>query len=133
VSDYVVDASAVVAALGRRDAAGIALRSRIRQASCHAPHVIDVEVGETLRRGLRRAEITEETARTALWALASLVDHRYPHPGRMSNLAWELCDVVSFYDGLYVALATMLDLPLLTSDIKLTKAPGLPCRFELIM
>ena len=39
---------------------------------------------------------------------------------------------MSFYDGLYVALATMLDLPLLTSDIRLTKAPGLPCRYELI-
>lgn len=128
-----MDASAVVAALGRKDAAGIALRSRINRAICHAPHVIDVEVGETLRRGLRRAEITEEAARTAMWALTGLVEHRYPHPGRMSTLAWELRDVVSFYDGLYVALATMLDLPLLTSDIKLTKAPGLPCRFELIM
>ena len=50
----------------------------------------------------------------------------------MSSLAWELRHVVSFYDGLYVALATMLDLPLLTSDARLAKAPGLPCRCELI-
>lgn len=133
MSDYVVDASAAVDALGGKDAAGIALRSRINRATCHAPHLIDAEVGQALRRGVRRGEVKEETARTALRALANLVEHRYPHPGRMSTLAWELRDVVSFYDGLYVALATMLDLPLLTSDIKLTKAPGLPCRLELIM
>lgn len=133
MSDYVVDASAVIAALAGRGAVAIALRGRINQATCHAPHVIDAEVGQALHRGLRRGEITPETARTGLRALAHLVDHRHPHAGVMSGLAWELRDRVSFHDGLYVALATMLHLPLLTSDIKLTKAPGLPCRFELIM
>lgn len=132
MSDYVVDASAAVDALGGKDAAGIALRSRINRSTCHAPHLIDAEVGQTLRRGVRRGEINDEESQTALRALANLIDHRYPHPGPMSNLAWELRHVVSFYDGLYVALATMLNLPLLTSDVKLTKAPGLPCRFELI-
>lgn len=131
--DYVVDASAAVDALGAKDAAGIALRSRITAATCHAPHLIDAEVGSALRRGLRRGDFEkEETARTALRALTRMIDHRYPHTARISDLSWELRHVVTFYDGLYVALATMLDLPLLTSDAKLAKAPDLPCRFELI-
>ena len=132
MTDYVVDASAAVDALGVKDAVGLALRSRIIRATCHAPHLIDAEVGQTLRRGVGRGELDEEEAQTALRALANLIDHRYPHPGAMSSLAWELRHVVSFYDGLYVALATMLDLPLLTSDARLAKAPGLPCRCELI-
>jgi predicted nucleic acid-binding protein len=131
VNDYVVDASAVVDALGGKNAIGIALRTRITTTTCHAPHLIDAEVGHVLRRGVSRGELDEEEAQTGLRALNTIIDHRYPHP-QLSGLAWELRHVVSFYDGLYVALATTLNLPLLTSDLKLTKAPDLPCRFELI-
>lgn len=94
--------------------------------------MIDAEVGQTLRRSVHRGELDEEESATALRALKNMIDYRYPHGGRMSDLAWELRHAVTFYDGLYVALATMLDLPLLTTDIKLTKAPDLPCRVELI-
>jgi predicted nucleic acid-binding protein len=132
VNDCVVDASAVVDALGGKNAIGIALRTRITTTTCHAPHLIDAEVGHVLRRGVSRGELDEEEAQTGLRALNSIIDHRYPHPGRLSDLAWELRHVVSFYDGLYVALATMLRLPLLTTDLNLTKAPDLPCQFELI-
>ena len=132
MSDYVVDASAAVAALAGKGSVGIALRSRIIDVSCHAPHLIDAEFGHVLRRIHRLGEVDDEEAQTALRALSGIIDHRYPHSGQLSNLAWDLRDVLSFYDGLYVALATMLDLPLLTCDAELTKAPGLPCRFELI-
>jgi predicted nucleic acid-binding protein len=114
-----------------KNAIGIALRTRITTTTCHAPHLIDAEVGHVLRRSVSRGELDEEEAQTGLRALDTITDHRYPHP-RLSDLAWELRNVVSFYDGLYVALATMLHLPLLTSDLRLVKAPGLPCRFELI-
>ena len=39
---------------------------------------------------------------------------------------------MSFYDGLYVALAEKADVPLLTADVKLSGAPGLRCRLELV-
>ncbi|WP_282778830.1 PIN domain-containing protein [Nocardia sp. CC201C] len=61
-----------------------------------------------------------------------LVDERYAHRGWLSVEAWKLRHTVTFYDALYAALAARLDLPLLTSDAKLSKAPGLPCRVELI-
>jgi len=132
VSDYVVDASAAVSALGRKDAVGIAAHKRIAEATCHAPHLLDAEVGHVLRRGERAGEISEETARIALRALPEMIDYRYPHTGRVASLAWELRRTLSFYDALYVALAAVLDVPLLTGDVQLSKAPGLSCRVTLI-
>jgi predicted nucleic acid-binding protein len=132
VSEYVVDAAAAVSALARKDAVGIAAHKRITEAICHAPHLLDAEVGHVLRRGERAGEISEETARTALRALPEMIDYRYPHTGRLADRAWELRHTVTFYDGLYVALAAALDLPLLTGDVKLSKAPGLSCAVTLI-
>jgi predicted nucleic acid-binding protein len=127
-----VDASAAVSALGRKDAVGIAAHKRIAEATCHAPHLLDAEVGHVLRRGARAGEISAETARTALRALREVIDYRYPHTGRIASLAWDLRDTITFYDALYIALATVLDLPLLTSDAKLSKATGLSCQVTLI-
>jgi predicted nucleic acid-binding protein len=131
-TDVVVDASVMVLALtGATDEAKV-VRKRITGTTCHAPHLLDAEVGHVLRRLARIEAITEEEASTALAALPHVVDHRYPHTGRLSRIAWELRHTVTFYDGLYVALATALKVPLLTSDEKLTKASGLTCEFELI-
>jgi predicted nucleic acid-binding protein len=132
VSEYVVDAAAAVSALGRKDAVGIAAHKRIAEATCHAPHLIDAEVGHVLRRGERTGEISDETARTALRALPEIIDYRYPHTGRLAQQTWDLRHTITFYDGLYVALAAALDLPLLTADVRLSKAPGLSCRVVLI-
>jgi predicted nucleic acid-binding protein len=55
------------------------------------------------------------------------VPHRH-----LIDRAWELRDNVSFYDGLYVALAEALDAPLLTLDGKLSRASGLRTEVELI-
>lgn len=132
MSEYVVDAAVAVSALARKDAVGIAAHKRIAEAICHVPHLLDAEVGHVLRRGERAGKISEETARTALRALPEMIDYRYPHTGRLADRAWELRHTVTFYDGLYVALATALDLPLLTGDIELGKAPGLSCAVILV-
>lgn len=65
-------------------------------------------------------------------ALPGFVEHRYEQTGAIAKLAWQLRHTITFYDGLYVALAAVLGLPLLTADIKLSKAPGLSCAVELI-
>ena len=132
MSEYVVDASVAVSALGRKDAVGLAAHKRIAEATCHAPHLLDAEVGHVLRRGERAGEISERTARAALRALPEMIDYRYPHTGRLAALAWDLRGTIIFYDALYVALAAVLDVPLLTADAKLSKAPGLSCRVKLI-
>lgn len=132
MSEYVVDASAAVSALGRKDAVGLAAHKRIAEATCHAPHLLDAEVGHVLRRGERAGEISEQTARTALLALPEMIEHRYPHTGRLAVLAWDLRGTITFYDALYVALAAVLGVPLLTADVRLSKAPGLFCQVTLI-
>jgi predicted nucleic acid-binding protein len=132
VSEYVIDASIAISALENNDAIGIAAAKRVADSTCHAPHLLDAEVGHVLRRRVRTGQITEHSARTALAALPQIIDHRYPHTGRLSLLAWELRHTITFYDGLYVALATVLGVPLLTADVKLSEAPGLSCSVEVL-
>ncbi|TNC27686.1 type II toxin-antitoxin system VapC family toxin [Amycolatopsis alkalitolerans] len=80
----------------------------------NAPHLVDAEVGDVLRRMVPHGRLRAETAETALMSLNSLVDARYAHVGALSRDAWDLRDRVRFYDALYVALAARLELPLLT-------------------
>lgn len=131
-TEYVVGASVVVSALVGRDAVGIAAHKLVRESTCHAPHLVDAEVGHVLRRVERARQISDATAREALAALPELIDYRYPHAGRWAALAWDLRHTVTFYDGLYAALASVLDLPLLTADARLGRAPGLRCRVQVL-
>jgi len=130
--DYVLDASALVFALiGKTDAAD-ALRQRLQTVRRHAPHLIDAEVGNVLRRHERDGLISAQEAGAALGASRALIEHRYPHAGPLAELAWTWRANVSFYDALYVALAVRLGVPLITADLKLAKAPNLPCTFEIV-
>jgi predicted nucleic acid-binding protein len=127
-----VDASAVVRALVNKDAVGIAAYELITEATCHAPYLLDAEVGHALRRIERAGQITSETALTALVGLPNFVENRYGVNSPLARLAWQSRHTITFYDGLYVALAMKLGVPLLTADVKLSKAPGLSCTVELI-
>lgn len=130
--DYVLDASALVLALvGKTDAAD-ALRQRLRTIRRHAPHLVDAEVGNVLRRHERSGRISAQEAETALGASRVLIEHRYPHAGPLAEFAWTWRANVSFYDALYVALAVRLGVPLITADAKLGKAPNLACKFEIV-
>ena len=46
--------------------------------------------------------------------------------------AWELRSNATVYDAVYVALAELLDAPLVTADSKLANAPGIRCRIEVL-
>jgi predicted nucleic acid-binding protein len=50
----------------------------------------------------------------------------------LSSRQRQFSDTLPFYDALYVALAAVLDVPLLTGDPALSKAPGLSCRVTVI-
>ena len=131
MSDYVIDASALIMALSRKDAIGSAIRAILDGNRTHAPALIDAEAGQALRKLERHGKIDDEEARTGLAALRRLVDDRYEH-GPFLAEAWRLRHTITFYDGLYVSLAASLGVPLLTSDEKLSKAPGLSCAIQLI-
>ncbi|MGL4178733.1 MAG: type II toxin-antitoxin system VapC family toxin [Dermatophilaceae bacterium] len=132
MTDYVIDASALVMVLGAKGQAADTLRARLPGMRRHAPHLVDAEVGNVLRRHERAGLLSSVEARAAMQSARSLVDHRYPHAGPLGEHAWVLRDHLSFYDALYVALAARLDLPLLTADARLVRSPQLPCRAELV-
>ena len=48
---------------------------------------------------------------------------RYPHLALLER-AWDLRENVSVYDGVYVALAELLQAPLVTCDRRLARIPG---------
>lgn len=132
MNDCVLDASAVVFALTGKAEDAVSLRARLKGQRLHGPHLIDAEVGNVLRRHEREARLSTEEALLALQAAWVFVDYRYPHTGPLSELAWTWRHNLSFYDALYVALATLMDAPLVTGDVRLSRAPGLPCAVELV-
>ena len=128
----VIDASALALALLTDTTAASALRRRLSDEVCHAPHLIDAEVGNVLRRNVLRGKLAAADAGALLRASAQLVDIRHEMTGRLAQVAWTLRDNVTFYDGLYVALAAALAVPLLTADGRLVRAPRLGCAVELV-
>jgi predicted nucleic acid-binding protein len=132
VIDCVVDASVVLLAVAGRTASADELRARLPGIRRHAPHLIDAEVGNVLRRHEQAGLLGGAEADTALRVAERLVDQRYPHVGPLTRQAWKLRHNLSFYDALYVALASYLRVPLLTSDGRLGRAPGLPCEIEVV-
>jgi predicted nucleic acid-binding protein len=126
----VVDASVLVAHLTAGENY-LSIGVRLREGELWAPHLVDAEVGHTLRREVRIGELGERDARAALDDLREMPLRRAHHRGLLDR-AWSLRENVSFYDGLYIALAERLDLPLLTLDARLARVPGLRAGVEVI-
>lgn len=132
MTERVIDASAIALALTHKGEVADQLRTRLRHTQCHAPHMVDAELGNVLRKQERAGTITPHQARTALHATRGLVHYRYPHLDQLADMAWSWRHNLSFYDALYVALATRLNLPLLTSDQRIANAPHLTCDIDLV-
>lgn len=96
-----------------------------------APFLVDAEVGHALRGEVRAGLISARAARAALGDLMEMRLQRVSHH-LLAERAWELRENVSFYDGLYVALAEALEAPLVTLDARLAKAPGLRAEIEVV-
>ena len=90
-----------------------------------------VEVAQVLRRYVATRSISAEIAAAALEDLAALDVGRYAHEPFLGRV-WELRDNVTAYDAVYLALAEVLDAPLLTFDGKLATAPGHRASIELL-
>lgn len=133
MNELVVDSSVMVCALAKKTATAAVLRARLAATRCHAPHLVDAEVGQVLRRLARCGELDADEALTALRMLKHAVEERYPQAGAIAELSWSMRENLSYYDGLYVGLAAVLRIPLLTLDAGLAGAPSLPCEIELIV
>jgi predicted nucleic acid-binding protein len=128
----VVDASAM-AELLLRTALGLRVEERLFRDDdeLHAPHLIDVEVAQALRRLVRAGEVADARAGTAIGDLADFRLRRHPHVLCLSR-AWELRNNLTMYDGMYVVLAEALDATVVTCDGALGGSPGHSARIEVI-
>ncbi len=128
----VVDASALVEVLLRTKAAkAIEARLFASDATLHAPHLLDIEVAQVIRRYAASGTITAGHGRAALDVLCGLPLRRYAHDDFIHRI-WALRHNLTAYDAAYVALAEALDAVLLTRDTRLAAASGHQARVDLV-
>ncbi len=127
----VLDASAAIDWL-LQTAAGKRIDQRIYSdsESLHAPHLLDLEVSQVLRRLVREGTVSAHRADDAIEDLLDLRITRYPHFVLLPRI-WQLRNNLSAYDAAYVALAEKLGARLLTRDARLASAPGHTAPIEL--
>lgn len=120
----VLDASAVVEwLLDLPLAREVATRISPDHETLHAPHLLSVEVAQVLRRYVALGDVTAERGVEALTDLADLDVVHYPHEPLLPMI-WRLRSNLTAYDAAYVALAMVLDAPLVTLDRRIAAAPG---------
>ena len=120
----VLDASAAIDWL-LQTTAGQQIEKRIysRNESLAAPHLLDLEVTQVLRRLVRSAEVSTKRAEEAIHDLLELRIARYPHHLFLQRI-WQLRNNLSAYDAMYVGLAESLRATLITRDLRLGSASG---------
>lgn len=128
----VIDASVLANALADDTDDGDLARDRIRRArGISAPDLADVETVAVLRKRWIAGTLSAQRFSAAVGDLEALAIDRYP-TGRLMRRAFELRDNVTPYDAAHVALAELLECPLVTADRRLARAPGTGCEVELL-
>lgn len=128
----VVDASAVIELL-LRSPLGERVEARLfeRPVALHAPHLLDVEVVQVLRRFEARKELSPARGAAAVSLLEALPLRRHPHTPLLTRM-WSLRANLTAYDAAYVALAEALGAVLVTCDVRLGRAPGLRAKVDML-
>lgn len=127
----VLDASAAIDWL-LQTAVGQQIETRIYShgESLHAPHLLDLEVAQVLRRLVRESAVSAPRADLALQDLLSLRLTRYPHFVFLPDI-WRMRHNLSAYDAAYVSLAERLGATLITRDARLASASAQGVMVEL--
>lgn len=121
----VVDSSAMVNLLLNKAPHAVAVGRHLRdhRGGLAAPHLLDVEVGQALRRVVLRGEIGADRLDRALAQMSEFPLRRFGHE-RLIARALEMRANITAYDGVFVALSEALGAPLLTCDARLARAGG---------
>jgi predicted nucleic acid-binding protein len=128
----VVDASAVAdVLLAVESAEPVTKRMLASGETLHAPHLLDLEILQVLRRFGSSGSWQGQRAAQALDDFAAMRITRHAHETLRSRI-WELRNTVTAYDGAYVALAEAIGCPLLTRDRKLGRAGGHAATIEVL-
>jgi predicted nucleic acid-binding protein len=122
----VCDASAVVAMLLDAGPDGRWAADQLSGADLFAPALMPFECANVVRRQeLSGAASTDQVAQ-AHADLLDLAVELWPYE-LLADRTWTLRSNLSCYDAAYVALAEILDAPLVTLDHRIRRAPGLRC------
>lgn len=124
----VVDACAVVAGLVDTGPAGTWAERLLTSQPLAAPHLMPGEAANILRRAARAGDISDHAAALAHRDLLDLPVELFDYEP-FADRVWELRATVTAYDAWYVAVAEALGQPLLTIDLRLSRAPGPRCAF----
>jgi predicted nucleic acid-binding protein len=102
-----------------------------RGESLHAPHLVDLEVAHAVRRLAANGLVEQTRAFQALQDHADIRMFKYPHHDLLTRI-WELRHNLTAYDAAYIALAEMLDAPLITRDKAFASSTGHNVQIELV-
>lgn len=126
----VLDTSALVTTLIARKPHRELVARVASSGSLHCPHHVDVEFLSALRGLVLGGKLTADRADDARRDFASLRVHRYPIRS-VSDRVWEMRNSVTAYDACFLALAEVLDCPLVTCDGRLAAVGGHRASVEL--
>jgi predicted nucleic acid-binding protein len=124
-----VDSSAIVNLLIDPGHLGAAVAHRLAGRTLLAPHVLPFEVANVLRRRRNGGQLSSMDAGRAFDAFRTLPIGLWPFETLASSV-WRNGHTMSSYDAAYVALAELIDCPLVTCDARLARAPGITCPVE---
>ncbi|UCF97425.1 MAG: type II toxin-antitoxin system VapC family toxin [Spirochaetaceae bacterium] len=128
----VLDASVVIEMLLWTDRAGTICNYVLDpEESRHAPHLLDVEVAQVIRRYWLAGEIDVLRGNQMMEDFANLPIDRHEHVLLLPRI-WQLHSNLTAYDAAYIALAEALDAPLATCNDRLAAAPGHNARITLL-
>lgn len=96
-----------------------------------APEIFDTEVAHGLRNQMMRGRMSPREFSHQTRALSEIGIGRIPVSPLLGRVT-ELSGAVTTYDAAFVAVAELLDAPLLTTDSRLARAPGPRCEFLLV-
>lgn len=96
-----------------------------------SPAHLDAELGHALRGLVRAGLVDAVEAQACLDDVEASGIIRFPL-GPLLGRAFELRDNMTFYDALYVALAEVHQLTLVTTDAKFARVPSLRCRVDVV-
>lgn len=129
----VVDASVLVNAFTDDGPAGASARAELaRDPHWVAPEHLVVGAFSAVRGRWLGRSISDRRARDSLAALAAAAIELLATAPLVDRM-WELRRNVTGYDSAYLAVAEVLQCPLVTADIRLGRAPGRRCEIRLAL
>ncbi|GAA3734875.1 putative nucleic acid-binding protein [Spinactinospora alkalitolerans] len=128
----IVDASVLANSLIHQGEAGKRARAELHKASAWAAPEHAVTEAFSVIRGLcLGGKVEEARALTALDILEDMPIHIVQARSLLQRM-WELRGNISGYDAAYVATAESHGCPLVTTDRKIARAPGLKCEIRVL-